>query len=104
MTLFLQSDAAVHCNVEEETMRKQVSCRISFLVRAVGLGRGTKADTVAAPLSASPVGIVSAATVPVPGSPCCTAQQCNWNITSCKVALGHDSLALPEVYALNNIH
>lgn len=58
MTLFLQSDAAVHCNVEEETMRKQVSRRISFLVRAVGLGRGTKADTVAAPVSASPVGIV----------------------------------------------
>lgn len=74
VTLFLQSGAAVHCNVEEETMRKQVSCRISFLVRAVGLGRGTKADTVAAPVLASPVEVVSAATVPVPASPCCTAQ------------------------------
>lgn len=104
MTLFLQSDAAVHCNVEEETMRKQVSCRISFLVRAVGLGRGTEADTGAAPVSASPVGVVSAAAVPVPASPCCTAQQCHWDGTSSKVALGHGSLALPEVCVLNNIH
>lgn len=100
----LQSDTAVQdCRVDKETMRKQVSGRISFLVRAVELGRGTKAKTEAALGSVSPVGVVSAATVPVPVHPWCTGQQCNWDITSCKVALGYDPLALPEVCVLNNI-
>ena len=81
------------CNVEEETMRKQVSGRISFLVRAVELGRGTKAKPAGALVLASPVGVISAAQ-------CLCLWQCNWNMTFCKVALGNDSLALPEVYVL----
>ena len=47
-------------------MRKQVSGRMSFLMRAVELGRRTKAKTVAALVSASLVGVISAATAPVP--------------------------------------
>lgn len=46
-------------------MRKQVSCKVSFLVRAVELGRGTKAEMAAALALASSVGVVRAATVPV---------------------------------------
>lgn len=66
MTSFLQSDAGVQdCNLEEETMRKQVSDRTSFLIRTEELGRSTRAETVAALVPASSVGVVSAVTASV---------------------------------------
>lgn len=67
MTLFLQSDEDMQeCSIEKEIMRKQVSGRMSFVVRAVEVGRSTKAETVAALVSASPVGVISAVTASVP--------------------------------------
>lgn len=67
MTLFLQSDEDMQeRSIEEETMKKQVSGRMSFLVRAVELVSSTKAEMAAALVSASPVGVISAATATVP--------------------------------------
>lgn len=37
------------------------------------------------------------------GSPCCTIQLCNLDMTSCKVASEHYSMTLPEVYVLFNV-
>lgn len=67
MTSFLQSNAGVQdCNIDEETMRKQVSDRTSFLMRTEKLGRSTRAEMVAALVPASSVGVVSAVIAPVP--------------------------------------
>lgn len=67
VTLFLQSDEDMQeRSIEEETMKKQVSGRMSFLVRAVELVSSTKAEMAAALVSASPVGVISAATATVP--------------------------------------